>query len=128
MQMDAKAQIELVQDYVAAYNAADVAGILALYAPDASMEDPVGDAPVRGAEAIAALYRAGFAMGIQLELDGPVRCTRAAVAFGLRARTAEGMLSIIDVFDLTPACRIARMRAYWGPANLVGEMRLDTGG
>lgn len=125
--MDAAAKIKLAEDYISAYNAADLGAMLALYAPDASMEDPVGSEPARGVEAISALYRLGFEMGVKLELEGPVRCAGNALAFAMCARTARGRLYIIDVFDLTPAGRIARMRAYWGPENLVGEMDLQTG-
>jgi len=126
--MDDAARIKVALDYIAAYNAADLDAILALYAPDASMEDPVGGEPVRGVEAISALYRMGFEMGVQLELEGPVRATGNAVAFAICGRTARGRLYIIDVFDLTPAGKIARMRAYWGPDNLVGEMDLAVPG
>ncbi len=122
--MDAAGKIKLVESYVAAYNAADLEAMLALFAPDASMEDPVGAEPQRGREAIAALYRLGFEMGIQLALEGPVRCTASAVAFPMCARTAKGRLYIIDVFDLSPAGKIQRMRAYWGPENQIGEMDL----
>jgi steroid delta-isomerase len=122
--MDSAARIKVVHDYVAAYNAADLDAMLALYEPDASMEDPVGSEPARGRDAIAALYRLGFDMGVKLELEGPVRCAGNSVAFPMVGRTAGGRLHIIDVFDLTPAGRIGRMRAYWGPENLVGEMDL----
>src|SRR5262249_45064851 len=125
-EMDAAARIKLAHDYVAAYNAADLGAVLALYAPDATMEDPVGSEPARGVEAISALYRLGSAMGVQLELEGPVRCAGNSVAFAMVGRTARGRLYIIDVFDLTPAGKIGRMRAYWGPENLVGEMDLVT--
>lgn len=122
--MDAKAKVELVERYVAAYNAADLDAILALYAPDASMEDPAGSEPQRGRDALAALYKMGFEMGIRLELEGPVRCAANAVAFAMCARTAQGKLDIIDVFDLSASGKIQRMRAYWGPENRTGEMDL----
>lgn len=122
--MDAPGKRKLVENYVAAYNAADLEAILALYEPDGSMEDPVGGEPQRGAEAIGALYRMGFEMGIQLELEGPVRCAGSAVAFAICARTDKGRLYVIDVFELSKADKIQRMRAYWGPDNLIGEMDL----
>ena len=112
----------IVEDYIAAYNAGDEAAILRLYAPDASMEDPVGDAPVRGHEAIAALYREGFAMGIQLELDGSIRSAEGAVIFPLCATTSGAKLFIIDLFELDATGRIARMRAYWSRDNMIGEL------
>ena len=39
---------EVVQRYVAALNEGDLEGIVALYAADATVEDPVGSEPQRG--------------------------------------------------------------------------------
>jgi hypothetical protein len=66
----------------------------------------------------------GFDQGIRLELEGSVRCTASSVAFPMVAHTAKATLAIIDVFDLNAQGKIQRMRAYWGLANLVGEMDL----
>jgi steroid delta-isomerase len=122
--MDAAAKKKIVDEYVAAYNSADLAKMLSLFAADATMEDPADAPPARGREAIEALYKMGFEQGIRLELEGSVRCTAHSVAFPMVARTAKATLSIIDVFDLNAEGKIQRMRAYWGMANLVGEMDL----
>ncbi len=120
--MDHDEMVALAERYVAAYNARDAGAILALYAPGATMEDPVGTPPARDPEAIRGLYQLGFDMGIEMELDGRVRTAPGHVAFPLRARSASGTLYAIDVFELDEQGRIARMRAIWSPANLEGEM------
>ena len=123
--MDHAAKVRLVESYVAAYNAQDFDTILAFFAEDATMEDPVGAPPATGLEAIRALYAAGFAMGIRLELDGRIRTAASSVAFPLVATSASGKLHIIDVFDFDGSERVAQMRAYWSPENLEGEMDLQ---
>ena len=120
--MDYAQKVKIVEAYVAAYNSKDLEGILRLYAADAIMEDPIGDPPARGHEAIAALYRAGFEMGVQLELDGRIRGAEGAVIFPLCASTSGRRIYIIDLFELDSEGRIARMRAYWSRDDPVGEM------
>ena len=122
--MDHASKVELVERYVAAYNDKDVESILGLYAPGATMEDPVGDPPARGHEAIGALYRKGFEMGVQIELDGAIRSAQGAVIFPLCATTAKSKLYIIDLFELDTNGRIASMRAYWSRDNLTGELEV----
>lgn len=120
--MEHAQKVKVVEGYVAAYNARDLDAILALYASEASMEDPVGTPPARGREAIAALYRAGFEMGVRLELDGSIRSAPDAAVFPLRARTQSAQIDIIDLFEFDEAGLIRSMRAYWSSDNLVGEL------
>lgn len=120
--MDHAQKVEIVHRYVAAYNSADLEKMLGLFSPKASMEDPVGAPPAEGIEAIAALYRIGFDMGIELELDGVIRSAGGAVAFPVCASTTASKLYIIDVFEFDESNRILRMRAYWSRDNLIGEM------
>jgi len=120
--MDSGKKIEIVERYVAAYNARDMDAVLALYRDDATMEDPYGTPPVSGKEALAALYKEGFEMGVVLALDGRIRCAGNAVAFPLVGTTEQGKLYIIDLFEFDEAGLVERMRAYWGPESLEGEM------
>lgn len=113
---------EIVERYIAAYNARDTAGILALYAPKATMEDPIGLPPAVGRKAIAGLYQMGFDMGVTIAHDGEVRLAGNAVAFPLLASSPTSKLYVIDVFDLGRTGKIERMRAYWGPDNLEGDL------
>lgn len=115
MSMEKKKLIEVVERYLEAYNEKDLDGILALYAEDASMEDPVGSEPRSGRAAIREFYEHGFAMGAKVALDGGIRCAGDSVAFPMRASLGDTTIEIIDVFDLDSDGRIARMRAYWSP-------------
>ena len=120
--MDHAKKVKVVEGYIAAYNAHDLEAVLAMYAPEATMEDPVGSPPASGREAISALYRTGFEMGITVELDGSIRTVDNAAIFPLCARTSESKLYIIDLFEFDDSEKVVRMRAYWSRDNLVGEM------
>lgn len=115
-------RIELVARYIAAFNRGDVEAILAFYHPRATMEDPVGYKPAKGHTAIRAVYAGGFRQGVTLALDGAVRAAAGAVAFPVEARTATARLWSVNVFDLSDDGLILRMRAYWGPSNVEGEI------
>ena len=114
--------VELVARYIAAFNRGDVEAILAFYHPRATMEDPVGYKPAKGHAAIRAVYAGGFRQGVTLALDGAVRAAAGAVAFPVEARTATARLWSVNVFDLSDDGLILRMRAYWGPSNVEGEI------
>jgi steroid delta-isomerase len=114
--------VDLVGRYVAAFNRGDLETVLALYHPKATMEDPVGYGPAQGRRAIGEVYAGGFRKGVMLEPDGAIRCTGRAVAFPVTARTSGATLQSINVFDVGPDGRIERMRAYWGPHNVVGSI------
>lgn len=114
--------VALVDRYMAAFNRGDVEAVLELYHPKGTMEDPVGYTPAKGHRAIGAVYAGGFRQGVQIRLDGQVRCAERALAFPVVARTAKATLFAVNVFDLSGDGRIASMRAYWGPHNVVGEI------
>jgi steroid delta-isomerase len=113
---------ELVERYISAYNARDTAAILALYDPKAKMEDPIGLPPAVGHAAIGALYQMGFDMDVTIGHDGAVRIAGNEVAFPLIASSPTSRLDVIDVFEFGPGDKIVRMRAYWGPDNLQGDL------
>jgi steroid delta-isomerase len=109
--------------YVERINAGDAAGVLALFAPDAVIEDPIGSPPKRGAD----LPR-WFA-------DTVAFATRITPVAPLRGSHANEALVVFDV-EFTPpgsprlrirsadACtfdakgRITSLRAFWGPGDL----------
>ena len=67
---------ESMARYVELVDAGDIDGILALYAKNATVEDPVGQAPLQGIEAIERFYREGLgAMKVSATRTGPVRAT-----------------------------------------------------
>ncbi|QEY61702.1 steroid delta-isomerase [Metapseudomonas lalkuanensis] len=112
--------------YVELVDAVDIDGILALYAEDAVVEDPVGKPPYVGIEAISRFYREGLGrLNASARLDGSIRatCGCGAVPFcvdldwGGQARSIE----VIDVMEFDAEGRIRSMKAYWGDANMIAR-------
>jgi steroid delta-isomerase len=101
----------------------DCDAIALLYAPDATVEDPVGSPPHRGREAIREFYRAS-AGAVRLELEGRVRVAGNAGAAAMIARpTADPSLRIetLDVMTFDDAGLVTSMRAYWSADTMVRE-------
>ncbi|WP_336335111.1 nuclear transport factor 2 family protein [Pseudomonas putida] len=109
----------LMQRYVELVDAGDIEGILAMYAEDATVEDPVGQAPLHGIEAIAAFYRQGLgAVEVSATLTGPVRATcdgQGAMPF--RVDFGERSLEVIDVMAFDERGLVRSMKAYWSEVN-----------
>ena len=113
---------QVVEDYLAAINAGDMAAVMALYADDAAVEDPVGTEPKRGDD-ILQFYTNAFSGGAKVELTGPVRISEKAAAFPFRAEITRTdgpviIVEVIDIFEFDPAGKIAKMTAHFGPANI----------
>lgn len=122
---DATAMTAAVHAYVAALNAGDLDAIVALYADDASVEDPVGSKPLVGIEAISAFYARSTAIRLQVTLDGEVRVGGNECAFPFSVSFIhEGRRTTIrpiDTFRFDDAGRIVQMRACFGPINVHHE-------
>jgi len=117
------AQMEAaVKAYVDCYNRADLDGIVAIFAPDARVEDPVGSPAKTGHAEIREFFGAGIAMGAKLSLDGPVRCVANHAAFAFHVTLDwEGQatrIDVIDVFRFDENGKVAEMRAFFGPENM----------
>lgn len=115
-------KIAAVQDYIAAFDAGDAARIAALFAEDASVEDPVGSPKHYGRDAIQQFYQGAVATGAKLELLGDVRTAGIYAAFAFAVHLewggAKKRIDVIDVFQFDDAGKITEMRAFWGPANM----------
>lgn len=113
-----------VHAYVAAFAAGSADDVAALYALDATVEDPIGSPIHKGREAIRAFYAASMATGAKLALEGPVRIAGdyAAFAFSVHLDFDGGpkRIDVIDTFRFNDANEIAEMRAFWGPPNMTG--------
>lgn len=108
---------EVLARYVDCMTRGDCDGIMALYAADATVEDPVGSEPRRGRAAIAELYR-NTAGKVRLELDGRVRVAdrcAAAPMLGYPHGIAGMVVEIVDVMTFNDDGLITSMRAYWSP-------------
>ena len=111
-----------VEAYVQAVATGTVDDVLALFAPGATVEDPVGT-PVRTTEAE---LREFYGVVAPLQQEGEVLTVRVAgdsAAFHFRLVTIMGdqrfELSPIDVMTFDQDAKITSMRAYWGPEDMV---------
>ncbi|MCJ8015154.1 nuclear transport factor 2 family protein [Paenibacillus sp. KQZ6P-2] len=109
----------VMQKYLDAFNAEDADAVIALYADNATIEDPVGSPTLQGKEAIGAFYRQVIPMGSKLKLVTPIRGSHsnsAAMAFVVES-VMDGNpinINVIDVMTFDESGKITSMRAYWG--------------
>lgn len=104
--------------------AGDTDGVVALFAPDARVLDPVTSPAHVGHEAIREFYQTGFdAMGggIEMKLDGAVRIAGSHGAAAYIARTVNYetvfRTETLDVMTFDDDGLITSMTAYWGGSN-----------
>ena len=113
---------EVVQRYVAALNASDLDGIVALYADDATVEDPVGTEPKRGIEAIRAFYEESVKLPLTVALTGEVRAAANEAAFAFTVsfeyHGRKTTIAPIDHFRFNDAGKVVSMRALFGKQNI----------
>lgn len=113
-----------VHEYVAAFEAGDASRIAALYAADATVEDPVGSPLKHGRDEIATFYASSVATGAKLKLEGPVRIVADYAVFpfsvNLRWEGSDKRIDVIDTFRFDDEGKVIEMRAFWGPANMHG--------
>ncbi|MFC6634367.1 nuclear transport factor 2 family protein [Microbulbifer taiwanensis] len=117
----AKAE-QIVDSYLCCLSEGDLEGVVALYADDATVEDPVGSEPITGRAAIAEFYRGALAMGIKLRRSGAVRLAAGEIVFPFvcasEAMGAPMEIEIIDHFVLNAEGKVQSMRAFWSEANI----------
>ena len=116
---------DAAEQYAVRLTAGDAAGVAALFAPDATVEDPAGSPPKVGHDAILAFYTGAVERAHpQLTVTGPVRVVPGAraAAMPFRSRSFFGgkhvEIDIIDIFTFTNEGFISTMTAYFGPANI----------
>jgi steroid delta-isomerase len=113
--------------YVELVDAGDIDAILALYAQDAVVEDPVGQTPLTGLEAIERFYRDGLGMmKVSATLTGPVRATlNGCGAMPFRVDMEWGgqpcSLHVIDVMEFDADGKIRSMKAFWSEVNVTAR-------
>ena len=111
--------------YIELVDACDIDGIVALYAADATVEDPVGSPLHVGVEAIGRFYREGLGRAnARARQTGPVSASHAgsgAVPFcvDLDWNGRACSIQVIDVMEFDADGLICSMKAYWGETNLV---------
>ena len=113
-----------VARYAEVFTANDLDGYLALFADDATLEDPVGGEVHQGVEAIRAFWDMTREMTptIELAITGPVRVAGNEAAFPGEARPSLGdtpmAVPVIDTVAFDDDGKITRLRAFWDFADL----------
>ena len=110
-----------LQAYIDGFNAGDGDAIMALFADDAVIEDPVG-APLKSRAEFEAFIRQGVAFGARLSFAAPIRGSygnQAAMAFIVTFEQGGKTITTnsVDVMTFDAAGKIARMDGYWGPGD-----------
>ncbi len=112
----------IVDRYLSALVEGDLESVLALYATDAVVEDPVGSEPIVGKAALTEFYSKAVDMVVEAHCQGPVRTAGHEIAFSFEIEAVfEGQRSkieIIDHFVLNAEQKIQSMRAFWSEANM----------
>jgi steroid delta-isomerase len=108
-----------MQAYIDAFNSGSAEAVAALYAADATIEDPVGSPVKRGLAEIKAFYTHSIATGAKLALDGPVRGSHGnAAAMAFTARIGPVSVRVIDIMTFDEAGKFTSMKAYFGPGDI----------
>lgn len=116
-----------IDHYCERFSAADRAGWLALFAEDATVEDPVGSPVRRGLDQIGAFFDEshGAPDSIELKLNAPaiVIGSQAAFAFTIRVDLGGSMFTLqaIDVMTFDDEARITSQRAFVDHSTMTPE-------
>lgn len=111
-----------MQAYFDNFNAGDVEAVVALFAADATVEDPVGSPVHTGAEAIRAAFAGVLKQRPQLTLSAPMRGSHGnAAAMALEAKLGDLTIRAIDVLTFDAAGKISSLRAYFGPEDVIKD-------
>lgn len=118
--MPTSAEMKAVMtQYAALVSAGDAKAVVALYADNATIEDPVGAPAHSGREAIAKFYQDACASGVKINvLSGPNG------SFGNSAAMAAEVLvdvpgqgptriELVEIMEFDAQGKISAMRAYW---------------
>jgi steroid delta-isomerase len=119
----------VIDQYVARFNAGDGAGWAALFAEDATQEDPVGTPANVGREAIQGFYDNMSAMlggGLRIvpKHDPIIIGNEATFAASAYAGTGENRACMPDIVDLMTFAEdgsITSLRAYWTMDSMVPD-------
>ncbi len=107
----------IARAYVDAYKRNDRDAVVALFAPDATFEDPVGQPPHNGHEGIAAFWDQTHALAsIELVQRDVIVCGNEMVMiFEVHATVGDStmILDAVDVFVIGDDGKIASLKAYW---------------
>lgn len=115
-----------LQAYVDAFNRGDADAVVALFAEDATVEDPYGKPAMAGKAAFAPFFHYAVGLGAKLSLQAPIRASQgdaAAMCFDVRVNYMGALqhIRVIDVMTFNEAGRIKSMKAYWGLSDMQAQ-------
>ena len=109
-----------LQAYIDYFNAGDADALTALFADDATVEDPVGAPANHGKTAIHAFYVDAMKNGAKLSLSAPIRGSHSnAAAMAFEAKIGTLTVRIVDVMTFDDAGKFTSMKAYFGPGDFI---------
>ncbi len=117
-----------MRTYVERLNAGDLEGVMALYADNATVEDPVGTDVRRGTVEIRAFYEMAIASGAKLTIVGVQSGSSSDyAAMPVVVDLAQpGMpkmrINVIETMRFDAAGKVVEMRAYWGNEDMTMVM------
>lgn len=115
--------IAAVEAYVDGFAREDAAAVVALFAEDAVVEDPVGGEVRRGRAAFAEFFAGTVGSGAKLTLDGPIRLGPDYAAFPFHVDLVwDGQpmrIDVIDVFHFDVFGKVRHMQAFFGERNFL---------
>ena len=123
-------QIEaLVTEVFEKFAAFDAQGTAALYAPDGTIEDPVGTPPVQGTQAITAYLETFPTILNEIRVqsfDVTVAGQEAAIKWRLRFKTKTGNVFFVDgigIFKINENGKVQSDREYFDYAYFLSQLQ-----
>ena len=123
-------QIEaIVTDVFNKFAAMDAQGVAALYAPDGTIEDPVGTTPIQGTQAIIAYLETFPTILNEIRVqsfDVTVAGQEAAIKWRLRFKTKTGNVFFVDgigIFKINENGKVQSDREYFDYAYFVSQLQ-----
>ncbi len=115
-----------LQAYVDAFNRSDADAVVALFADDATVEDPYGKPAMTGKDAFGPFFKYAVELGAKLTLQAPIRSSQgdaAAMCFDVKVNYMGAMqhIRVIDVMTFNQAGKIQSMKAYWGLSDMQAQ-------
>ena len=119
----------VIDQYVGRFSSGDGAGWAALFAEDATQEDPVGSPPNVGRAAIQGFYDSMTEMlggGLRIELKHEPIIVGHEAAFAASAYAGTGadrarMPDIVDLLTFAEDGSITSLRAFWTMESMVPD-------
>jgi steroid delta-isomerase len=109
-----------LQAYLDRYNASDLDGLMALFAEDATFEDPVGTPAMRGHAQIRDFLVNAMKTPATLSLAAPIRGSHGnAAAMAFEAHAGQVTVRAIEVAIFGEDGRIVDLKAYIGPDDII---------